>query len=188
MVLPMQQLSCAFDPGAAADFAALLGRPGAPLNLRAFPPTSASAETKKRIGPRKPPWGNADAITTCQLEGRGIYAVINPGGDNKASITHAVAHFAESDDGTKDEQWAKVAASPLPPPSFVVDGGGRSLHFYWVFSTWSTDLAAWQSGPGAVVEVGLPVDHGDGTVTRTFRSLEPVSAQVRQFMRLRMSN
>jgi hypothetical protein len=140
----MPTLHCGFDPEAAADFAALLGRPGAPLNLRAFPPTSASAETKKRIGPRKPPWGDTATIEQAQAEGRGIYAVINPGGDTKASITHAVAHFAESDEGTKDEQWARVAASPLPPPSFVIDGGGRSLHFYWVFLAWITDLAAWQ--------------------------------------------
>jgi hypothetical protein len=141
---PMPTLHCGFDPEAAADFAALLGRPGAPLNLRAFPPTSAPADVKKRIGPRKPPWDDTATIEQAQAEGRGIYAVINPGGDTKASITHAVAHFAESDEGTKDEQWARVAASPLPPPSFVIDGGGRSLHFYWVFFNWITDLAAWQ--------------------------------------------
>lgn len=149
----MPLLHCAFDQSAADDFASLLGRPGAPLSLRAFPPTSASAETKKRIGPRKPAWGDTSAIEECQRGGRGVYAVINPGGDTKASITHAVAHFAESDEGTKDEQWARVAASPMPPPSFVNDGGGRSLHFFWVFRTWTTDLIAWQRNQKRIAEM-----------------------------------
>lgn len=52
----------------------------------------------------------------------------------------------------------------------------------------SSDLLNWRSGPGAVVEVGEPIDNGDGTRTRTFRSREPVSAERWQFMRLSVSN
>lgn len=52
----------------------------------------------------------------------------------------------------------------------------------------STDLVNWRSGASAVVEVGIPVDNGDGTTTRTFRSLQPVSSERRQFMRLQVSH
>ena len=46
------------------------------------------------------------------------------------------------------------------------------------------DLISW---PGATVEIGAPVDHGDGTVTRKFRSATPIIAADREFIRLKMS-
>ncbi len=45
------------------------------------------------------------------------------------------------------------------------------------------DLISW---PGGIVEVGSPVDNGDGTVTRRFRSATPISAAQREFIRLLM--
>jgi len=52
----------------------------------------------------------------------------------------------------------------------------------------SDDLANWMTGPGFVLEVGAPIDNGDGTRTRTFRSTTPLDNQSRQFMRLQVAN
>jgi len=47
-----------------------------------------------------------------------------------------------------------------------------------------TDLVTW---PNATIDMGAPIDNGDGTVTRRTRSGTPISAQSREFIRLRMS-
>jgi hypothetical protein len=46
------------------------------------------------------------------------------------------------------------------------------------------DLISWL---GSTVEVGAPVDNGDGTLTRKFRSATPVTAADREFIRLLMA-
>ncbi|MFT5108786.1 MAG: hypothetical protein ACI9UA_004430, partial [Pseudoalteromonas tetraodonis] len=46
-----------------------------------------------------------------------------------------------------------------------------------------SDLISW---PGATVEVGTPVDHGDGKITRKFRSATSIFDGSREFIRLRM--
>ena len=51
----------------------------------------------------------------------------------------------------------------------------------------SNDLAAWSSQPADVVEILPPVEHGDGTVTRTFRDQAPVDEEARRFGRVRVS-
>ncbi len=86
----------------------------------------------------------------------------------------------------------------LPTGMMVEEGGETYLGL--AFNEWqgalglthavelSLDLVNWQSGPGVAVEVGSGIDHGDGTITRTFRSTVPVSVNPEQFMRLRMVN
>lgn len=51
----------------------------------------------------------------------------------------------------------------------------------------ATDLDTWQSGPGTVQPVGVPVPNGDGTETVQVRVIDPVSADPTRFIRLRIT-
>ncbi len=106
-----------------------------------------------------------------------------------------LTNFAEFALGTAPDDPANRAA--LPEATVVQLAGERYLELS--YRAWSgasgvgyaveisTDFSGWGSGPGHTVEVGDPVDHGDGTVTRTFRSAQPVSSSPRAFVRLNMS-
>ena len=60
---------------------------------------------------------------------RGIFFVVNYGGQDDAAITRINAQFFEMDDGTFEEQQKKVDAFPLPP-SMVIKTQ-KSLHVYY---------------------------------------------------------
>ena len=60
---------------------------------------------------------------------RGIFFVVNYGGQEDAAITRINAQFFEMDDGTFEEQQKKVDAFPLPP-SMVIKTQ-KSLHIYY---------------------------------------------------------
>ena len=60
---------------------------------------------------------------------RGIFFVVNYGGQDDAAITRINAQFFEMDDGTFEEQQKKVDAFPLPP-SMVIKTQ-KSLHIYY---------------------------------------------------------
>lgn len=130
------------DWEAAETFLGLLGKNGN-TRCRAFFHKSAPVEVKRQ-GARKPAL-NPEAIKAIQLTGRGIYVVINDGGDDKASITLCRAYFAEFDGVDEGAQWDAVTFSGLPEPSIVNATGGGSLHFYWVLSEPMTDVAQWQA-------------------------------------------
>lgn len=61
--------------------------------------------------------------------GRGVFYVVNSGGQTDDSITRINAQFVEMDSGTFEEQWEKVDAFKLPP-SMVIQTR-KSLHVYW---------------------------------------------------------
>lgn len=61
--------------------------------------------------------------------GRGVFYVVNSGGQTDDSITRINAQFVEMDSGTFEEQWEKVDAFKLPP-SMVIQTH-KSLHVYW---------------------------------------------------------
>ena len=61
--------------------------------------------------------------------GRGVFYVVNCGGQTDDSITRINAQFVEMDSGTFEEQQKKVDAFPLPP-SMVIKTR-KSLHVYW---------------------------------------------------------
>jgi len=79
----------------ARRFIALLGKPAGTIRLRAFlhrlHPDKPNDKGRKG-GARKP------LIKQWQAEGRGIYVVINDGGDTNSEITACRAFFAEWDD------------------------------------------------------------------------------------------
>ena len=82
-------------------------------------------------------------ITQCQKEGRGVYVVINNGGDTDSSITDCKAFFYEHDDIPKSEQldlWKNIG---LPRPSIRVDTGGKSIHNYWILKK-AIDPTTWK--------------------------------------------
>ena len=60
---------------------------------------------------------------------RGIFFVVNTGGQTDDSITRINAQFVEMDDGTFEEQQAKIDAFPLKPSMIIRTR--KSLHTYW---------------------------------------------------------
>ena len=63
---------------------------------------------------------------------RGIYLVVNSGGDKAADINMCHAFYCEWDDRSKKEQLHIYKEKFLPEPTFMVDTGGKSIHCYWV--------------------------------------------------------
>ena len=82
----------------------------------------------------KEPAVYADGIATLtelNQQGRGIYFVVNPGGERDAEITAARSLFWENDDKTKAQQLAQVRATSLPVGAIVETN--KSLHCYSPF-------------------------------------------------------
>ena len=117
------------DRTAANQFLSLLGKDPASARLRAFPHRANPA--KGRIGARKGPFDLA-AAEQWQREGRGIYLVINDGGDRKSEINACRAFFVEWDDRSIAWQLNAWQELGLPEPSLIVLSGGKSAHCYWL--------------------------------------------------------
>jgi putative DNA primase/helicase len=62
---------------------------------------------------------------------RGIYFVVNSGGDRDRDISRSNAAFCESDDLSLTEQHAQLDDSPLAPSIRVETR--KSVHAYWLF-------------------------------------------------------
>jgi hypothetical protein len=117
------------DGQTARRFLELLGKDPTTTRLRAFPHRLDPRRTA--IGARKGPFDLRQA-ERWQREGRGIYVVINDGGDRNSAIRRCRALFVEWDDqplAWQREAWRELG---LPVPSLLVATGGRSLHCYWV--------------------------------------------------------
>ena len=117
------------DHGAAQQFLSLLGKNPASARLRAFPHRANPA--KGSIGARKGPFDLVVA-EQWQREGRGVYLVINDGGDRKSEITACQALFVEWDDRPIAWQLNAWRELGLPEPSLIVLSGGKSAHCYWL--------------------------------------------------------
>jgi hypothetical protein len=113
------------DPAKATldDFlSAFFPDPYEEINLRAFGPKDAP-EDEARFRARK--WRTrrealaCDAALLAELHeanrSRGIYFVVNSGGDCDGEITRVNAFFAEMDEGTLASQHAKFDAAPISP-------------------------------------------------------------------------
>jgi hypothetical protein len=124
--------------GQADQFLSLLGKDPAAARLRAFP----HRLNPERYDPKTNPNGimarkGAYDLTVAhpwQREGRGVYLVINCGGDDDNAITLCRAFWVEWD--TKPLAWQLEAWREfgLGEPSFIVTTGGKSAHLYWVLS------------------------------------------------------
>lgn len=120
-----------FDQESAKTFLNLLGKLPHETRLRGFLPSGHPL--KSQDSGRKGPF-SSEAVTSWQQEGRGVYAVINNGGDTDANITSCNALFCEWDDRDVSWQIAAWRELNLPEPSFVVLTGGKSAHLYWRFT------------------------------------------------------
>jgi len=60
---------------------------------------------------------------------RGIFFVVNSGGQDDASITRINAQFVEMDNCSFEEQQKKIDAFPLAPSMIIKTK--KSLHTYW---------------------------------------------------------
>jgi hypothetical protein len=129
------------DFDAARQFLAALGKPKGAIRLRGF-----YAKTDPRKADDK---GRKGAPTKSLMEEwvadrRGVYVVINNGGDNDADITECIAFFIEWDDRPKDWQVTAWREYGLPEPSLQVDTGGKSIHNYWILSE-PVDAVRWRA-------------------------------------------
>ena len=128
---------------AAKHFLDLIGKNG-DARLRAIPHSKTPKERKKTL-PVRCFGRDKNELLRLQELGMGIYVVINCGGDDKESITHCIAYFAEFDDRSEEEQRDILFNQNLmPEPSVVVRTGGKSLHAYWLLSEPVMDTAQWQ--------------------------------------------
>ena len=115
----------------ARRFIALLGKPAGAIRLRAF--LHADHPAKPTDKGRKG-GSSKRLINEWQADGRGVYVVVNDGGDTNADITTCRAFFAEWDDRPKEWQLTAWRDLKLPEPTMQIDTGGKSIHNYWVLS------------------------------------------------------
>lgn len=81
------------------------------------------------------------ALSELNQQGRGIYFVVNPGGERDAEITSARSVFWENDDQTKVQQLEQVRTSGMPIGAIVETH--KSLHCYTPLVSPLHDLNEW---------------------------------------------
>ena len=125
-------------------FFAMLGKTTHPRARGFFHKTDA-----RRQGDRgKADYWSPELVAIWEQEGRGIYSVINDGGDTDASILHANATFGEWDGATRAQQAAfDWTAAGLYRPTMAIwtsQAIDASLHFYWCYTKPLEDLWRWR--------------------------------------------
>jgi phage/plasmid-associated DNA primase len=108
-----------------------LGKPAGTVRLRAFlhkDHADKAADHGRKGGMSR------SLVTQWQAEGRGVYVVINDGGDKDADITTCRAFFCEWDNRPIEWQLKAWQELGLPEPTMQVSTGGKSIHNYWVLS------------------------------------------------------
>ena len=120
-------------------FLEILGKDKNTVRLRSFYPKGHPLKNSDR---GKKSNANIHWITQCQTEGRGIYVVVNDGGDTDSEITGCRAFFCEWDDRPKEQQINAWKDLGLPEP-LQIDTGGKSIHNYWVLKK-TIDPKTWK--------------------------------------------
>lgn len=78
----------------------------------------------------------------CQLNvTRGVYFVVNTGGETDAAITRLNAWFAEDDSRTIEEQHSRLDAAPIRPSIRIETR--KSVHAYWLIKG-KCDVTDWR--------------------------------------------
>lgn len=125
----------------------LLGyKPGEKVFLRAFYPSNdpRKGDDKGRKTNHTTLESIANTAERFQDEGRGIYLVVNGWGQTDTEVETCRAIFYEHDNLSKELQLDLWKSLELPPPTFQVDTGGKSIHSYWVFNE-PIDPSGWRS-------------------------------------------
>ena len=128
----MKTVSKPINFDAARQFFKIIGKNKDSIRLRAFYPSGhpfKAGDPGRKAAPSK------SIIEEWQADGRGVYVVINDGGDTDSEITACRALFCEWDNRPKDWQVTAWQELRLPEPSLQVDTGGKSIHSYWIFTT-----------------------------------------------------
>ena len=115
----------------------LLGKDPKKTQLRAF--AHKNHPNKAQVGPRKGQLNlkNLRPPEKWQQEGRGLYFVVNEGGDKAAEITSCVACFFELDGLTKEQQESRISKFPelkdlIGLTVATREGDDGSLHSYFL--------------------------------------------------------
>ena len=110
-------------------FLEILGKNIKTVRLRSFFPKGHPLKAKDH---GKKSHADGDWIYRMQSEGRGVYIVVNDGGDTDSEITSCRAFFCEWDDRPKEHQIIAWKELGLPEPTLQIDTGNKSIHNYWV--------------------------------------------------------
>ena len=111
------------------SFLDILGKDIKTVRLRSFFP---KGHPLKATDHGKKSHANGEWIHRMQAEGRGVYIVVNDGGDTDSEITACRAFFCEWDNREKSWQINAWKELGLPEPSLQIDTGNKSIHNYWV--------------------------------------------------------
>lgn len=112
-------------------FLQILKKQESQTRIRGFLPSGHPE--KKKGGARKGTLSR-QLVIDWQKEDRGVYLVVNDGGDTDKEISECLAFFCEWDDRPKPWQVSAWKEFGLPEPTVQVDTGGKSIHSYWVLT------------------------------------------------------
>ncbi|WP_414545305.1 DUF3987 domain-containing protein [Nostoc sp. CCY0012] len=120
---------------ALAHLTALGYKPEDTVYLRSFYPSNDPRKKDDR-GRSSEVRNSKQLISTAnawQSDGRGVYFVVNGGGQADKDVTTCRAIFYEHDNLDKESQKKLWHNLSLPEPSLQIDTGNKSIHSYWVF-------------------------------------------------------
>lgn len=89
-------------------------------------------------------------LTELNQEGRGVYFVVNPGGEHDSTISEARSVFWECDDKSKAEQIEQARTSGLSLGAMIETN--KSVHCYSPLSSAVTDLDEWKQLQERVIQ------------------------------------
>lgn len=114
----------------AEDVLGSLFAPEDTVNFRVFDDRKGGVFTGQKLSCKCAEYKSIEPeLKLHNAQNRGVFFVVNSGGQTDDSITRINAQFVEMDSGTFEEQWEKVDAFKLPP-SMVIQTR-KSLHVYW---------------------------------------------------------
>ena len=122
------------------SFLDILGKDIKTVRLRSFFP---KGHPLKATDHGKKSHADGEWIHRMQSEGRGVYIVVNDGGDTDSEITACRAFFCEWDDRSQEEQINAWKELGLPQPTMQINTGGKSIHNYWVLKK-TIDPKTWK--------------------------------------------
>jgi hypothetical protein len=128
------------------------------------------------------PGGGPDALALADPEGDGI------------------RNQVEFGLGTDPNAPTPASALPVAVPQLIQVGVDPAQWFLtftyrrvkaaeeltWTAET-SSDLVTWSASAADIVLVGTPVDHGDGTESRTYRATQPIAAEALRYFRAKVT-
>jgi hypothetical protein len=106
----------------------LLGKDAAQSRIRGF---FEKNDPRKQGDPGRKGTYSRELVEQWISEERGVYVVINDGGDSKQEISGCRALFNEWDDQPRDWQLTAWQGLGMPAPTCQVDTGRQSIHTYW---------------------------------------------------------